>query len=72
MACELWHTTDHGDYMFYVDAEHKEAIRGIERYRDWKVAATYQKDGKITAIQYRVPQSDYAKARRIEKRINSA
>lgn len=72
MAAELFRTTDHGDYMLYVDVEHKQAIRGIERYRAWKVAAMYQKNEQLTAIQYRVPHDDYAKARRIEKRINFA
>lgn len=69
MAAELWRTTDNGDYMLYVDAEHTEVIRGIERYRsNWKVAATYQKGGKITAIQYKLPHGDFVKARRIVKR----
>lgn len=73
MAAELWHTTDNGDYMFYVPYENKQAIRGIARYRDWKVAATYtKKGGKIIAIQYRVPHNSVAKARRIVKRINFA
>ena len=65
MACELW--LSGCDYMLYVAAEHKEVMNGINRYRDWKVAASYQNG----ALQYRVPRSDYAKARRIEKRINA-
>ena len=73
MAAELWRTTDNGDYMLYVDAEHTETIRGIERYRDWKVASTYTtKGGKIAGLQYKIPHNDYAKALRIEKRINLA
>ena len=72
MAAELWRTADRGDYMLYVDAEHKQAIRGIERFRDWKVAAIYQKDGKITAIQYKLSHNEATKARRIVKRINFA
>ncbi|MCS1384818.1 hypothetical protein NXZ75_21930 [Lysinibacillus sphaericus] len=65
MACELW--LSGSVYMLYVDAEYKEVLNGIKRYRDWKVAASYQNG----ALQYRVPKKQYAKARRIEKRINA-
>lgn len=71
MASELWRV-DESRWFLYIDSEHKREIQNIKRSRSWEIVATYDKNGKRLAVQYAVPDSDYRKAKRIEKRINES
>lgn len=70
MSSELWRTEN--DFTLYIDFTHEKEIRNIKRSRDWDITATYQKDGKIVGLQWRVPESQYRAAKRIESRINKS
>lgn len=67
MAAELWRQTD-ASFALYIDAKHSREIKNIRRSRNWSIAATYQKNGQITGLQWRVPAKDYRAAKRIEKK----
>ncbi len=69
ITAELWRQTD-SSFALYVDTVHEHEIRNIKRSRDWDITATYQKGGQVVGIQWRVPESSYRAAKRIEKRIN--
>ena len=69
MSADLWRL-DNGNFALYVDTEHVREIRNIKRSRDWSIIATYQKNGQVVGLQWRVPESDYRAAKRIENRIN--
>ncbi|WP_400195118.1 hypothetical protein [Lysinibacillus telephonicus] len=69
MASELWRL-DENNFAIYIDSEHDKEVRNIKRSRDWPIIATYQKGGQIIGLQWRLPESDYRKAKRIETRIN--
>ena len=69
MAAELWRL-DGNNFALHVDAEHDKEIRNIKRSRDWYVMATHYKGGQVIALQWRIPEWDYRKAKRIEQRIN--
>lgn len=71
MSADLWRL-DNGNFALYIDTEHEREIRNIKRSRDWSVIATYQKNGQVVGLQFRVPESDYRAAKRIEKRINKS
>lgn len=71
MAADLWRQTEN-DFILYVDTIHDQEIRNIKRSRDWQITATYYKGGKIVGLQYRVPETQYRAAKRIEKRINAS
>ena len=66
MAIDFWKIGD--NYAFYVDIEHKEIHRSIKRSKKWEVMTTYQRNNKVTAIQYRVPGKEYEKAWRLFNR----
>lgn len=68
---ELWRVSDSTWYL-YIDVEHKRELRNIKRSRSWEVVATYEKNGRVIAYQYAVPDFEYRKAKRIEKRINES
>jgi len=70
MAAELWRTEN--DFTLYIDSIHEKEIRNIKRSRDWDITATYQKSGQVVGLQWRVPESDYRAAKRIEKRANAS
>lgn len=69
MSADLWRL-DNASFALYVDTFHNREIRNIKRSRDWSVIATYQKNGRVVGLQWRVPESDYRAAKRIENRIN--
>lgn len=69
MSADLWRL-DNGNFALYIDTEHVREIRNIKRSRDWSVIATYQKNGQVVGLQWRVPESAYRVAKRIENRIN--
>lgn len=69
MSADLWRL-DNASFALYVDTLHNREIRNIKRSRDWSVIATYQKNGRVVGLQWRVPESDYRAAKRIENRIN--
>ncbi|WP_447402542.1 hypothetical protein ACE1MS_18390 [Lysinibacillus sp. fkY74-1] len=69
MSADLWRL-DNASFALYVDTSHDREIRNIKRSRDWSVIATYQKNGRVVGLQWRVPESDYRAAKRIENRIN--
>ncbi|TKI50288.1 hypothetical protein [Lysinibacillus tabacifolii] len=71
ISAELWRQTD-STFALYIDSEHKREIRNIKRTRDWDITATYQKNGKLIGLQWRVSEKDYRSAKRIEKRINKS
>lgn len=71
MTAELWRQTE-TDFMLYVDTIHEREIRNIKRSRDWDIVATYQKGGQVVGLQWRVPESQYRAAKRIENRINKS
>ncbi|POZ57190.1 hypothetical protein LYSIN_01974 [Lysinibacillus sphaericus] len=71
ISAELWRQTD-STFALYIDAEHKREIRNVKRSRDWDITATYQKNGKLIGLQWRVSETDYRAAKRIEKRINKS
>lgn len=71
MTAELWRQSENS-FTLYLDAIHDRDIRNIKRSRDWDVTATYQKGGQIIGLQWRVPESDYRAAKRIEKRVNAS
>ncbi|MFP3919349.1 hypothetical protein U5N28_16230 [Lysinibacillus telephonicus] len=66
---ELWRIDDN-NFALYIEAKHTQEIKNIHRSRGWPIMATYQKGDKIVGLQWRVPEWDYRKAKRIEKRIN--
>ncbi|MBD8028614.1 hypothetical protein H9636_18425 [Ureibacillus sp. Re31] len=69
MAAELWRL-DNENWTLYIDSKHDREIKNIKRSRDWQITATYQKNEKIIGLQWRIPNADYRKAKRIEKRVN--
>lgn len=69
MSADLWRL-DNGNFALYIDTEHVREIRNIKRSRDWPIIATYQKNGRVVGLQWRVPESAYRVAKRIENRIN--
>lgn len=69
MSADLWRL-DNASFALYVDTLHNREIRNIKRSRDWSVIATYQKNGQVVGLQFRVHESDYRAAKRIENRIN--
>lgn len=69
MSADLWRL-DNASFALYVDSLHDREIRNIKRSRDWSIIATYQKNGRVVGLQWRVPESDYRAAKRIENRIN--
>lgn len=69
ITAELWRQTE-STFALYIDSSHEREIRNIKRSRDWSVIATYQKNGQVVGLQWRVPESDYRAAKRIENRIN--
>lgn len=71
ITAELWRQTE-TTFALYIDSLHVREIRNIKRSRDWSVIATYQKNGQVVGLQFRVPESDYRAAKRIEKRINKS
>ncbi|MEY2363834.1 hypothetical protein R6U76_16475 [Lysinibacillus capsici] len=71
MSADLWRL-DNASFALYVDSSHEREIRNIKRSRDWSVIATYQKNGRVVGLQWRVPETDYRAAKRIENRINKA
>lgn len=68
MSADLWRL-DNASFALYVDSLHDREIRNIKRFRDWSVIATYQKNGRVVGLQWRVHESDYRAAKRIENRI---
>jgi len=70
ITAELWRQTD--TFALSIDTEHAKEIRNIKRSRDWPIMATHQKNGQLVRLQWRVPESDYRAAKRIEKRINKS
>ena len=70
LAAELWRTEN--DFTLYIDSVHDQEIRNIKRSRDWDITATYQKGGQVVGLQWRVPESQYRAAKRIEKRVNAS
>lgn len=71
MAAELWRQSENS-FTLYLDTKHVREVRNIKRSRDWYVTATYQKGGQVVGLQWRVPESDYRAAKRIEKRANAS
>ncbi|PKU49958.1 hypothetical protein [Lysinibacillus fusiformis] len=71
ITAELWRQTE-ATFALYIDTVHEREIRNIKRSRDWDITATYQKNGKLIGLQWRVPESNYRAAKRIEKRINES
>lgn len=71
MTSELWRQTD-STLALYIDVVHEREIRNIKRSRDWDITATYQKNGQVVGMQWRVPESHYRAAKRIENRINKS
>lgn len=69
MSADLWRL-DNGNFALYIDRLHNREIRNIKRSRYWSIIATYQKNGRVVGLQWRVPESDYRAAKRIENRIN--
>ena len=60
------------NFAIHVDSEHKEIHRSIKRSKGWHTMATRNKNGKVLAIQYRLPASDYRKARRLVLRVHDS
>lgn len=71
ITAELWRQTE-TTFALYIDSLHVREIRNIKRSRDWSIIATYQKNGQVVGLQWRVPESDYRAAKRIENRINKS
>lgn len=71
MSADFWRL-DNGNFALYIDTTHVREIRNIKRSRDWSIIATYQKNGQVVGLQWRVPESDYRAAKRIENRINKS
>ena len=71
ITAELWRQTE-STFALYIDSLHVREIHNIKRSRDWDITATYQKNGRVIGLQWRVPESDYRAAKRIEKRINKS
>lgn len=71
ITAELWRQTE-SSFALYIDTVHEREIRNIKRSRGWDITATYQKNGKLIGLQWRVPVSGYRAAKRIEKRINKS
>lgn len=71
MSADLWRL-DNASFALYVDSLHDREIRNIKRSRDWSIIATYQKNGRVVGLQWRVPESAYRAAKRIENRINKS
>ncbi len=67
----MWRLDDE-NWAFYCDMEHKAIHRSIRRSKGWEEMATYQKNDKLIAIQYRLPTSDYRKARRLVLRVHDS
>lgn len=71
MSADLWRLYN-GNFALYIDSLHDREIRNIKRSRDWSIIATYQKNGRVVGLQWRVPESAYRAAKRIESRINKS
>ncbi|WP_312124519.1 hypothetical protein [Lysinibacillus boronitolerans] len=71
ITAELWRQTE-STFALYIDSSHEREIRNIKRSRDWPIIATYQKNGRVVGLQWRVPESAYRAAKRIENRINKS
>ena len=71
ITAELWRQTD-TTFALYIDSADEREIRNIKRSRDWDVIATYQKGGQVVGLQWRVPESDYRAAKRINDRMNES
>lgn len=72
MSAELWRL-DSNNFALYIDVIHDKEVKKIKRSRPhWDIVATYQKGGQIVALQWRVSESDYRAAKRIEKRVNES
>lgn len=71
MTAELWRQSG-STFALYLDTKHEREIRNIRRSRDWNITATYQKGGQVVGLQWRVPESQYRAAKRIESRINKS
>lgn len=72
MAAELWRL-DSNNFALYIDVIHDQEVKKIKRSRPhWTVMATYQKGGQLVALQWRISESDYRAAKRIENRINKS
>lgn len=72
MAAELWRL-DSNTFALYVDLVHDREVEKIKRSRPhWDVIATYQKGGQLIGLQWRVHESGYRAAKRIENRINKS
>lgn len=71
MSADFWRL-DNGNFALYIDTTHVREIRNIKRSRDWSIIATYQKNGRVVGLQWRVPESAYRAAKRIENRINKS
>lgn len=71
MTAELWRQSE-SSFTLYIDSKHEREIRNIKRSRDWDITATYQKGGQVVGLQWRVPESQYRAAKRIENRINKS
>jgi|GEM_PF-1711499 len=69
ITAKLWRQTE-STFTLYIDTIHEHEIRNIKRSRDWDITGTYQKNGKIIGLQWRVHESEYRAAKRIENRIN--
>lgn len=64
MAAEVWKLGD-DSYALYVDTKHTRIIENIKRSRNWEIMAKYQKNGRVVAIQWRIPASCYRVAKHI-------
>lgn len=71
ISAELWRQTD-TTFALHIDAEHKREIQNIKRSRDWYLITMHEKNGKVYAYQFRIHESDFRAAKRIEKRINES
>jgi len=62
---ELWRA---GQGVLFGYTENKDLMQRIKRYkfkRGWKIVADYTKDGKLIALQYRIP----VEQRRVAERM---
>ena len=71
MTSELWRQSENS-FTLYLDTKHEREVRNIKRSRDWEITATYQKAGQVVGLQWRVPESQYRAAKRVEKRVNAS
>ena len=71
MTAELWRQSENS-FTLYLDTKHEREVHNIKRSRDWDITATYQKGGQVVGLQWRVPETQYRAAKRIEKRANAS